>query len=105
MAERTIENSAAQIAAAVNAGRLRATEVIEATLAQVEAVDGEVGAYLSVLADSARAQAAGVDARITGGERLPLAGVPIAVKDNMCLQNTRTTCGSRILEKWIAPYT
>ena len=36
---------------------------------------------------------------------LPLAGVPVAVKDNMCLTGTRTTCGSKILENWVAPYT
>ncbi|MBV8073787.1 MAG: Asp-tRNA(Asn)/Glu-tRNA(Gln) amidotransferase subunit GatA, partial [Candidatus Eremiobacteraeota bacterium] len=47
----------------------------------------------------------GVDARVAAGESLPLAGVPLAVKDNMCLRGTRTTCGSKILGEWVAPYT
>jgi aspartyl-tRNA(Asn)/glutamyl-tRNA(Gln) amidotransferase subunit A len=100
-----IERSAADIARDVNGGRTSASEVTEATLARVGAVDSRIGAYLTVLQDLARERAANVDARVRGGERLPLAGVPLAVKDNMCLAGTRTTCGSKILEHWIAPYT
>lgn len=105
MALRHIEQSAARIAREVRVRERSAAEIVEETLAHVEAVEGAVGAYLTVLPDLARAQAARVDERIRNGEQLPLAGVPIAVKDNMCLENTRTTCGSRILEHWIAPYT
>jgi aspartyl-tRNA(Asn)/glutamyl-tRNA(Gln) amidotransferase subunit A len=101
----SIEWSGAQIAAAVNARELSAAEVVEETLSHVDAVEGVVGSYLTVLHDLARAQATKVDARIGKGETLPLAGVPIAVKDNMCLEGTRTTCGSKILEHWVAPYT
>lgn len=97
--------TAAEIAREVRAGRVSAAEIADATLAQVEAVDGEVGAYLTVLGEIARSYAARVDERIAAGEPLPLAGVPIAVKDNMCLDRTPTTCGSKILERWIAPYT
>ncbi|MEO6836288.1 MAG: Asp-tRNA(Asn)/Glu-tRNA(Gln) amidotransferase subunit GatA [Candidatus Tumulicola sp.] len=100
-----IERNAADIARDVNAGKLSAAEVIEATLGQVDAVDSRVGAYLTVVHDLARERAAAVDARVRAGERLPLAGVPIAVKDNMCLTGTRTTCASKILERWTAPYT
>ncbi len=100
-----VERSAAEIAREVNAGNISASEITEASLARVDAVDGRTGAFLTVLPELARTIAAGVDARVRGGERLPLAGVPLAVKDNMCLTGTRTTCGSKILEHWVAPYT
>ncbi|HET7814807.1 MAG TPA: Asp-tRNA(Asn)/Glu-tRNA(Gln) amidotransferase subunit GatA, partial [Candidatus Baltobacteraceae bacterium] len=100
-----IRKSAAQIAAAVNAREMSAAEVTEQTLSHIDAVDDRVGSYLTRLHDLARESAKRVDARVAAGEHLPLAGVPVAVKDNMCLTGTRTTCGSKILENWISPYT
>lgn len=100
-----IEQSAASTARAVNARQLSAREVTQATLQRVDVADVRLGAYLTRLDDLALETAARVDERIAAGEQLPLAGVPLAVKDNMCLLQTRTTCGSKILGDWIAPYT
>jgi aspartyl-tRNA(Asn)/glutamyl-tRNA(Gln) amidotransferase subunit A len=96
---------AAQIARDVNAKRVSARECAQAALARVDDVDDRVGCYLTRLHELALAAADSVDRRIAAGETLPLAGVPLAVKDNMCLAGTRTTAGSKILENWIAPYT
>ena len=100
-----IAMSAAQTARAVNARQMSAVEHTGSILAYADAVDAQVGAYLTRLHENARRHAAQVDQRIAAGETLPLAGVPIAIKDNMCVTGTRTTCGSKILEHWVAPYT
>ena len=100
-----VRRSAAEIARDVGAKRLSAREVTEAVLARVDEVDDKLGCYLTRLNELARSSAQRVDERIAAGETLPLAGVPVAVKDNMCLTGTRTTAGSKILENWIAPYT
>jgi aspartyl-tRNA(Asn)/glutamyl-tRNA(Gln) amidotransferase subunit A len=96
---------AGAIAAAVNARETTAVAVAEAMIPHVAAADARIGAYLTLTPELMLEQARRVDARIAAGERLPLAGVPAAIKDNMCLTGTRTTCASRILERWVAPYT
>jgi aspartyl-tRNA(Asn)/glutamyl-tRNA(Gln) amidotransferase subunit A len=100
-----VERSAAEIARAVREREVSARDIVETTLTRIAAVDERVGAYLTVLPEQARASAAEVDERVRDGETLPLAGVPLALKDNLCLRGSRTTCGSKILERWIAPYT
>lgn len=100
-----MERTAASIARAVSERDVSACEVAEEMLARAHERNAAVGAYLTITDERARDWAARVDARVAAGERLPLAGVPLAVKDNMCLSGTRTTCGSKILENWIAPYT
>lgn len=98
--------SAAQIAAGVAAGDFTAAEIARAALSAVEARDADVQAYLQVTPELALNAAAAIDARRAAGEPLPpLAGVPLAIKDNMNLVGTRTTCASRMLETYESPYT
>ncbi len=100
-----LDRSAAAIARAVNARETSAVELAGAMHARIGERDGAVGAYLTETAELARACAERVDERVAAGETLPLAGVPLAIKDNMCVTGTRTTCASKILDGWIAPYT
>ena len=100
-----LPSSAGGLAAAVRSGSLSAREVADAYLETIEALDGELRAFVTVLADAARAEADAVDAVVaSGSDPGPLAGVPVALKDNLCTRGVRTTCSSRILEHWLPPY-
>ncbi len=97
--------SALEIAAAVRAGDRTAVDVVDEHLARIDAADGEIHAFNLVTAELARAQAAAVDAAVAAGDDPgPLAGVPIALKDNMCTAGVATTCSSKILAGWEPPY-
>jgi aspartyl-tRNA(Asn)/glutamyl-tRNA(Gln) amidotransferase subunit A len=93
--------TAVDIARAVRAGERSARSVVEEHLAAIEARDGELHAFNLVLADEALAAADAVD---RGEHHGPLAGVPVALKDNLCTRGVPTTCSSRILEGWRPPY-
>ena len=100
-----IPSTALEIAAAVRSGELSAREVLDGHLARIDAQDGEINAFNLVMIDEARAAAAAVDAQVAAGEDPgPLAGVPLALKDNLCTRGIPTTCSSRILEGWRPPY-
>ena len=93
------------IAAAVAAGERSARSVLEEHLDRIAEQEPKIGAFNCVMADEARAAASEIDAAVARGERPgPLAGVPVAVKDNLCTRDAPTTCSSRILEGWRPPY-
>jgi aspartyl-tRNA(Asn)/glutamyl-tRNA(Gln) amidotransferase subunit A len=98
--------TALEIAADVRAGRTTAAAVLEAHLAAIEAAEAEIHAFNHVMTGEARAAAEAVDRAVAAGDDPgPLAGVPVALKDNMCTRGVPTTCSSRILEGWRPPYT
>ena len=98
--------NALEIAAAVQSGTRTAVSVMDEHLAVIAQREGDVHAFNLVLADQSRSAATAIDARVAAGEQIgPLAGVPLAVKDNMCTRGIPTTCSSKILEGWKPPYT
>jgi aspartyl-tRNA(Asn)/glutamyl-tRNA(Gln) amidotransferase subunit A len=97
--------TARSIAAGVAAGSTSARAVVDGCLDRIDAADGEIHAFHTVLADRAQARADEIDAAVAAGESVgPLAGVPVALKDNMCTKGVTTTCSSKILEEWVPPY-
>ena len=96
---------AAQIAAKVRAKEVSAREVTAAFIERIETVDPKVRAFITVTAHEARAMADAVDAKIARGEDAgPLAGVPVAMKDNLCTTGVETTCASKMLLGFVPPY-
>ncbi|HLW17013.1 MAG TPA: Asp-tRNA(Asn)/Glu-tRNA(Gln) amidotransferase subunit GatA [Actinomycetota bacterium] len=99
------ELPAAELGEKIARKELRAREAVDAHLARIEALDDSVNAFLTLTPDLARATADDVDRRIDAGEKLgPLAGVPLALKDILCVDGVRTTAGSKILESYAPPY-
>ena len=96
--------AAAQIAEAVRSGTLTAAAVTEAALARARSVQAELNAFVTVAEAAARERAAALDAGGPEGRALPLAGVPVVVKDNICTEGVRTTAGSLILDGFVPPY-
>ncbi len=100
-----LDRTATELRDDVASGRTSAADVCTAFLDRIAAVDGALNIFRTVDAERAMAGARAVDRRRASGEPLgPLAGVPIALKDNLCVRGMRTTASSKILETFIAPY-
>jgi aspartyl-tRNA(Asn)/glutamyl-tRNA(Gln) amidotransferase subunit A len=100
-----VRRTAAELAAALEAGEVSSVELTQAVLDRIEDVDGAVHAFLHVDAEGALAAARRSDERRAAGRPAsPLDGVPVAVKDVLATKGMPTTCGSRILEGWVPPY-
>lgn len=94
-----------EIVAAITNGDTTARTVVEDSLAKIARADPDVQAFLRVMGDCALERADAIDALRAAGKPLPpLAGVPVALKDNMAMRGVETTCGSRILKGWKPPY-
>ena len=97
--------SAVSLAKAIKAGETTAVEAMEAVIAQIEKSEKELNCYVTFDKEAALASAKEVQAKIEAGELTgPLAGVPFAIKDNMCTKGVLTTCSSKILENFIPQF-
>jgi len=96
--------SVAGLAAALRARKVSSVEVTTQVLDRIEAAQNTLNAFITIDREGALAQAKAADASIAKGDPPPLAGVPIAHKDVLMTAGLRTTCGSRMLEQFTAPY-
>ncbi|MGE5345808.1 MAG: Asp-tRNA(Asn)/Glu-tRNA(Gln) amidotransferase subunit GatA [Acidithiobacillales bacterium] len=102
-AETLLDGPIGELSAAVRSGAIAAADLAEASLRRVREASEKLGAFLHVAGDEALAAAARVDRRAAAGEEMPLAGVPLAVKDNINVAGLPSTAGSRILSGFVAP--
>ena len=90
--------TALEVGAAIKEKKISVTDAVRAELDRIEKNDGTINAYITVCAEEALKRADEVQAKIDRGELTgPLAGVPIAVKDNISTKGIKTTCASKIL--------
>jgi len=105
VADALLDLTCKQLRDKIAAGAVTSVTATEAVFAQIEALDNKVGAYISTYKDGALEAAQTIDRKIGAGESTGhLAGVPVAIKDNMCTDFGETTCASKILENFRAPY-
>lgn len=98
--------TAVELGKNIKEGKVSVTEATMACLDSIEAYDKELGCFTSVDREGALAQAEAVQKKIDAGELTgPLAGVPVAIKDNMCQEKVTTSCSSRILSNFVPTYT
>ena len=100
------ELTALELSKKIQAKEVTAVEAVQACLKEIEKKESLIHAYVTVDEEGALKQAAEVQKKMEAGDLTgPLAGVPLAVKDNICTEGLRTTCSSRILEHFVPPYT
>jgi aspartyl-tRNA(Asn)/glutamyl-tRNA(Gln) amidotransferase subunit A len=99
-----INNSLKQFSQMLAKKEISSFELTQVFLQRIDALNPSINAYITLDKDKTLAQAKAADARIASGKAEPLTGIPLAQKDIFCAQGWRTTCGSKMLETFIAPY-
>ena len=99
-----INSTLKQLSAQLAAKKISSRELTQAFLDRIEKLNPTLNAFITVDAEKSLAQADAADKRLAAGQAGPLTGIPIAQKDIFCAQGWRTTCGSKILANFIAPY-
>jgi len=101
-----LDLTALELGKKIKAGEITSLQATEAVIKQIKAVEEQVHSYVTLDEEGAMKRAKEVQAQIEAGTLTgPLAGVPAAIKDNMCTKGMRTTCSSKILENFVPTYT
>ena len=101
-----LEQTAVGLGKLIGEGQITAVEAVEASLAQIRAAESDINAFVTIDEEGAIERARKVQEAIRSGSlKGPLAGVPVAVKDNLCTKGLRTTCSSKILYNFVPTYT
>jgi aspartyl-tRNA(Asn)/glutamyl-tRNA(Gln) amidotransferase subunit A len=98
------DKSLIELAAGLRAGEFSSIELTRTFLDRIRTLDGGINSYITVCEESALAEARAADERLRAGDAAPLTGIPVAQKDIFCSKGVRTSCGSRMLDSFIAPY-
>jgi aspartyl-tRNA(Asn)/glutamyl-tRNA(Gln) amidotransferase subunit A len=99
-----LNSSLLQLGDALRAGKISSVELTQLYLDRIAALNPVLNAYITTSAETSLEQARAADALLASGQAQPLTGIPIAQKDIFCAKGWRTTCGSKMLENFIAPY-
>jgi len=94
----------AELSHALHQGEYSSVELTRYFLERIERLDTQLNSFISVTAEMALAQAQAADQRLQSGNASPLTGIPIAYKDIFCTEGVKTSCGSKMLDNFIAPY-
>lgn len=98
------EKTLAELSQALQSKSISSVELTEHYLKRIEQLDSELNSFITVTPELARQQAKAADARIAAGTAGPLTGIPLAHKDVFCTEGVRTSCGSKMLDNFVAPY-
>lgn len=99
------KKTAAELSLMLKNKEVSAKEIAQSTIERIEKTDKDIDAFLTVTAENALKKAQGIDDKIAAGEALgALAGIPVAIKDNICTKDVKTTCASKMLESFVPPY-
>ena len=99
-----LDSSLQQLGSALRARKISSVELTQLYLDRIAALNPALNAYITNNAEASLAQARAADMLLSEGKAHPLTGIPVAQKDIFCAKGWRTTCGSKMLENFIAPY-
>ncbi len=105
MATRILDIPVWEVAEMISRQEISSEEYIAKTLERLHIIEPSIHAFISIFEDNCQKQAKNIDKKIKQGYAVGrLVGLPIAIKDNICVENTKTTCASRMLENFVSPY-